>query len=247
MWEDASVKIAYEKRRTYLLGDELDGVMNYPFREAVLAYLLRQDAEAFRDILSQISENYPYPAQRSLMNLLGTHDTPRITSVLGGAEEIAPKDLDARAEFRLPPEKRRLAIRRLKLASILLFTHLGSPTVYYGDEGAMEGLEDPFNRAYFLPEEEDRETLAHYRKLAEIRRKEPVFSSSRPAFREAKGARLSLAWRRGVGLLMNAGNGKEEFELPFDAEDLLSGRRIEKGKITLAPISALLYRKAERG
>ncbi|MBR5743663.1 MAG: hypothetical protein IKX85_07625, partial [Clostridia bacterium] len=150
-------------------------------------------------------------------------------------------------EFRLPPEKRRLAIRRLKLASILLFTHLGSPTVYYGDEGAMEGLEDPFNRAYFLPEEEDRETLAHYKRLAEIRRKEPAFSSSRPVYREAKGARLSLAWRRGVGLLMNAGGGKEEFELPFDAEDLLSGRKIEKGRITLPPISALLYRKAERG
>ncbi len=247
VWEDASVKIAYGQRRTYLLGDELDGVMNYPFRDAVLAYLLKKDAEAFRNILLGISENYPFRAERSLMNLLGTHDTPRILSVLGGAEELAPKDLRKRAEYRLPPERLELAKKRLKLASLLLFTHLGSPTVYYGDEAGTEGLEDPANRSFFLPEESDAEILDWYRLLAKIREKEKVFSASRPGYREARGARLSLSWRRGVGLFMNAGEEIELFRLPFRARDLLTGKVFSEGEIPVPPLGALLYKREEEG
>ena len=243
VWEDASVKIAYGKRRTYLLGDELDGVMNYPFRNAVLAYLLEKDAAALRDTLLQISENYPYRTERSLMNLLGTHDTPRILSVLGGAEELAPEELRERAAYRLPPERRRLAVRRLKLAALLLFTHLGSPTVYYGDEGGMEGLEDPANRAFFLPEDEDREILRYYRKLAEIREAEGTFAAVRPSYREAEGPRLALSWRKDTGLFMNAGDRPEIFALPFAALDLLSGAQVPAGRVTVLPMGALLYRK----
>lgn len=246
VWEDASVKIAYGKRRTYLLGDELDGVMNYPFRNAVLSYLLEKDAGTFRDTLLQISENYPYPAERSLMNLLGTHDTPRILSVLGGAEELAPEELRERAVFRLPPERKRLARKRLELAAILLFTHLGSPTVYYGDEGGMEGLEDPANRAFFFPEDEDPEILALYRKLAKVRETVGTFSAVRPCYREAEGARLELMWREGVGLFMNAGDREEGFDLPFGARDLLSGAYLPKGRITVPPLGAVLYQKRER-
>ena len=246
VWEDASVKIAYGKRRAYLLGDELDGVMNYPFRNAVLAYLLNGDAETFRDILLQISENYPYRVERSLMNLLGTHDTPRILSVLGGAEQLAPEDLRERAVFRLPPDRRRLAEKRLKLASVLLFTHLGSPTVYYGDEGGMEGLEDPANRAFFLPEDLDRDILQWYRKLAKLRETIGTFSRARPVWREAKGVRLALSWRKGVGLFMNAGEKEEAYELPFDAKDLMTGALFRKGQMTVPPLGAFLYQKNER-
>ena len=39
VWEDASHKESYGHRRRYLLGDQLDTVMNYPFREAILRFL----------------------------------------------------------------------------------------------------------------------------------------------------------------------------------------------------------------
>ncbi|MFR3923352.1 MAG: alpha-amylase family glycosyl hydrolase, partial [Dysosmobacter welbionis] len=83
VWEDASNKIAYSKRRKYLLGDELHGVMNYPFRTALLAYLQGGDADGFREAMETLRENYPPAAFSSLMNFLGTHDTPRILTVLG--------------------------------------------------------------------------------------------------------------------------------------------------------------------
>ena len=45
VWEDASNKISYSRRRKYFHGRELHGVMNYPFRTALLNYLLDGPAE----------------------------------------------------------------------------------------------------------------------------------------------------------------------------------------------------------
>ena len=70
VWEDASNKIAYSQRRRYLLGNELHGVMNYPFRTALLAYLQGGDADDFRESMESIRENYPPAAFYNSMNFL---------------------------------------------------------------------------------------------------------------------------------------------------------------------------------
>ncbi len=59
VWEDASNKEAYGVKRRYLLGDQLDSVMNYPFREAIIAYMKGEAATTFRDRIMVILENYP--------------------------------------------------------------------------------------------------------------------------------------------------------------------------------------------
>ena len=59
VWEDASNKVAYSYRRHYFQGEELDGVMNYPFKEATLAYALGGSADSFIETVSAIVENYP--------------------------------------------------------------------------------------------------------------------------------------------------------------------------------------------
>ncbi|GHV09565.1 hypothetical protein FACS1894217_14100 [Clostridia bacterium] len=82
MWEDASSKVAYDKRRQYLLGSGLDSVMNYPFRNAVLAFLRGGDAREFVEDMEALRENYPKLAFMSLMNLIGTHDSARALTVL---------------------------------------------------------------------------------------------------------------------------------------------------------------------
>ena len=89
VWEDGSNKVAYDRRRKYLLGSETHSLMNYPFRTAALSYLLGRSedaspygAEDFREAMETIRENYPRPAFYSAMNLLGTHDTPRILTLL---------------------------------------------------------------------------------------------------------------------------------------------------------------------
>ena len=75
--------------------------MSYPFRKAAMDWLLGGDAAAFRDSMETLRENYPAPAFYSAMNFLGTHDTPRILTLLGG--EPTPESKTERAQARLTP------------------------------------------------------------------------------------------------------------------------------------------------
>ena len=168
VWEDASTKVAYSQRRKYLLGSELHGVMNYPFRTALLAYLKGGNADDFRDAMETLRENYPHDAFYSAMNFLGTHDTPRILTMLG-ADQV-PQSKDERAAFRLSPEQRKKGLALVRLAALILFTFPGSPTVYYGDEAGMEGCEDPFNRGAYPWGHEDKDLKARFSLLGQLRK-----------------------------------------------------------------------------
>ena len=169
VWEDASNKIAYSVRRRYLLGLELDSVMNYPLRSSLIGYILGGDAADFKNAMEILRENYPRDIYHSLMNALGTHDTPRILTVLGALPEEWERTKEERAGAFLPPERRALAVRRLKLAAAVLFTFPGSPTVFYGDEAGLEGFEDPFSRRGYPWGREDQELLAWYTLLGKTR------------------------------------------------------------------------------
>ena len=116
VWEDASTKIAYSQRRRYLLGRELHSVMNYPFRSALLAYLRDGDAALFCEAMETLRENYPPSAFSSAMNFLGTHDTPRILTVLGA--DVLPESREARAGYRLSPAELARGSALLRLAAL---------------------------------------------------------------------------------------------------------------------------------
>ena len=82
VWEDATTKFGFDKRRTYLLGKGLDSVMNYPFKNAVLGFVCGRDAgQTMTDILS-LCEHYPAPALDTALNFLSTHDTERALTVI---------------------------------------------------------------------------------------------------------------------------------------------------------------------
>ena len=132
VWEDGTTKVAYSKRRRYLLGGGLHGLMNYPFRTALLSYLAgTSGAEDFRDAMETIRENYPSPAFYGAMNFLSTHDTPRAVNAL-----LDPRDGD-RAELarrHFTAEQLAEGKKRLKMAAFLQFMLPGMPCIYYGDE-----------------------------------------------------------------------------------------------------------------
>jgi len=170
VWEDGSYKIAYGQRRRYLLGSETDGLMNYPFRTAAMNYLQGGDAADFVEAMETLRENYPPAAFYSCMNLLGTHDTPRILTTLGAPPKDSLPDRTQRAYFRMSDGERAFAVRRLMVGALLLYAFPGSPTVYYGDEAGMEGYEDPFNRGTFPWGNEDPVLLRHFRLLGQLRK-----------------------------------------------------------------------------
>ncbi len=84
VWEDASNKIAYSKRREYLQGYELDSVMNYPLKEAIIGYIFNGSANHLLQAVRVLINHYPKQTLDCLMNILGTHGTARILTVLGG-------------------------------------------------------------------------------------------------------------------------------------------------------------------
>ena len=183
VWEDASTKIAYGHRRSYFTAGELDSVMNYPFRTAIIDYVRGRDGgQGLKEAVMAIVENYPAEVVQCNMNLLGTHDTPRILTALvddfnGTREEMSKRRL-SRHQFDI-------AYDRLLMASFLQYTLPGSPSLYYGDEAGMEGGKDPFNRRTYPWGYENMEFVEHFKRLGRLRREHPAFRYSDIQFFQA--------------------------------------------------------------
>ena len=248
VWEDASTKVAYSRRRRYLLGRELHGVMNYPFRTSLLEYLRQERAERFQDAMETLRENYPPAAFYSAMNFLGTHDTPRVLTVLGA--DVLLESREARAGYRLSPGERDRGLRRLRLAALVLFTFPGAPTVFYGDEAGMEGFEDPFNRGAYPWGGEDRALLGWFQTLGRLRRDREALRTGCLRWLHAAGPLLAFAREteaEGLATVVNASLEEQRLTLPWPggpAEDLLTGRRFAPAEgaleLTLPPLTGLL-------
>ncbi len=255
VWEDGSTKVAYGVRRKHILGGHCDGLMNYPLRSAILSYFSGGKAEDFVSGMETIRENYPPFAFYSAMNSLGTHDTPRILTLLGAGGERRDQSRDWRANFRLEGDALRLAKERLRAAALLLFCFPGSPTVYYGDEAGMEGFEDPFNRRTYPWGHEDGELLDWFKQLGALRKTHPALRRGTIRYVAAEGPLLAFA-RADDGeeilCVCNAGDGPVTLPLPGNTASVLVGspalaplEEDEGVQITLPPRSgaALLLGK----
>ncbi len=229
VWEDGSNKIAYDQRRRYLLGRETHGLMNYPFRVAALDYLRGGRAEDFREAMETIRENYPRPAFYSAMNLLGTHDTPRVLTLLGAGEP--PEDRTARAHYRMTAEERERGLLLLRAGAVLLFAFPGSPTVYYGDEAGMEGFEDPFNRGTYPWGGEDQALINHFALLGKLRSDRLSLQVGSLHWLWAEGPVLAFSREEGVettAVILNVGEAEAQVSIPWRthlAIDVLSGQQ----------------------
>ncbi len=168
VWEDASNKVAYGEHRRYFVDGQLDGVMNYPLRTAIINFLRERDnGYGLYQTVMTIAENYPRHALLSNMNCLSTHDSARILTALmddfdGSREEKAKRKL-SRQQYDVAQE-------RLLMASFLQYTLPGTPSIYYADEAGMEGYKDPFNRRTYPWGKENMELLNHFRQLGRLRR-----------------------------------------------------------------------------
>ena len=244
VWEDATNKESYGHRRRYLLGQQLDSVMNYPFRDAVLGFLLGETGEDFINKVWNVVENYPPQTLRLLMNHIGTHDTERALTLLGG-DAMCGRGRPWQASQRMTPDQRSLAVRRMRLASLLQYALPGVPCVYYGDEAGLEGYKDPFNRGTYPWGREDTALVDWYRQLGQVRGCQPVLAEG--AFepmpwsgdlvgfvrRDAKGALLCVA---------NRGYREQVIRLPggfLEGEILVGDGTVQNGYLVLPPLSGV--------
>ena len=178
VWEDASNKSSYGRLRRYLLGKQLDSVMNYPFAGAVIDFIRDANAELFASRVMSIVENYPKEVLDVLMNHLSTHDTMRAITALAG-ENCAYRDRKWQSTHSLDEREYHYGMKLLMAASAMQFALPGVPTIYYGDEAGMQGYKDPFNRRCYPWGKENGELVEWYKKLGKIRNENRVFKDGR--------------------------------------------------------------------
>ena len=244
MWEDASNKISYGQRRRYLLGSQLDGVMNYPLGSSILAFVRNGGGQELARTVWTLMENYPPQTVAVLMNSLSTHDIPRaITALAGELFSGQGREWQAARHF-LPPDRYQSGKKKLRLASLLQYFLPGVPCLYYGDEAGLSGYRDPFNRCPYPWGQEDPELLDWFRQLGALRR---AFSSLL-----ANGDYLPVLWNRDLfcfvrrqgnrTLLVAVNRGDEPCPLllPQEPGRVLLGRT-DGGQLAAEEGAILLY------
>ncbi|WP_094603071.1 hypothetical protein SPSIL_000990 [Sporomusa silvacetica DSM 10669] len=170
VWEDASRKVAYGQLRQYFNGTELDSVMNYPFRQLVLDFMLgKKEGQVVQRELFSLYENYPKENFYATMNIIGSHDVPRILTLLAEAPLEGSQSKLGAFKHKLSPAERQLGIARLKLVVLWQMTFPGAPCVYYGDEAGLEGYSDPLNRRTYPWGQEQADLVSWYKQVIGLR------------------------------------------------------------------------------
>ncbi len=184
----------------WLAGDQLDSTMNYRFRRNITGFargaygwvddndngndsILPLKPSQFDAANRAVRDDYPPQATAAMLNLIDSHDTNRALYIL---TELGDNGLIQ-------------AKQRLELAALFQFTYIGAPTVFYGDEAAINApsrangsngpIGDPYARAPYPWTDQpgdvtvygppDQNVIAFYRKLAHLRKQHAALSSGK--------------------------------------------------------------------
>lgn len=230
VWEDASNKISYGIRREYFLGKELDSVMNYPLKDAIIDFSKTGNCEHLLKVIKEQIDHYPAMTLKVLMNILSTHDTFRLISALSD-KNVQGLSKTEMSKIKLDEAEQKLCEKRVKIASLLLYTLYGVVSIYYGDEVGMEGYADPLNRKFFEWDKVGNDLNKWFIKLGEARKKYSSFG---------KGNFVEVYCKNGIMVykmidencetLVAINNGLREIRLDFEGEllEILSNKRYLK-------------------
>lgn len=146
IWDDGSA---------WLKGDEFDAVMNYQLAKAVMKFFINKKMSIrptqFDSTLEAIRNSYPDSVDYVLQNLVDSHDTDRLESMIMNPD----RDYNSNDSPRNNPKYNvskpdAAAIQRQKLIVLFQMTYVGAPMLYYGDEAGMWGGTDPDERKPML-------------------------------------------------------------------------------------------------
>ncbi len=199
----------------FLEGDEWDTVMNYPF------YLNLIDLLADEKIsVSQFVQNLGYLKGRLhkkcyplMWNLIDSHDTARFLHLC--KDNKKKQHLAAAFQLLLP----------------------GMPMIYYGDEYAMPGANDPDCRRgmYWDEEYQDKEMFEWYKRLLQVRKAHTciVEGELAEAITRDEDETIVLIRKNGeetIALIFNCSNHTKEFKEYAQKQELLT-EKVFDGKV----------------
>ena len=172
VWEDASNKCSYGSYRDFMLGNTHDSVMGYTFRHILLDYLCGYiSAQVADSRFEGFRERYPDEAYYCMMNLVSSHDVPRIMTMLGKPAETDDREIQRGIEVDAGDYDRCAALSRMAYA--FQNAYIGASCLYYGDEVLMQGYKDPFNRRTYPWNRltaKQQENLAFFKRIAGLRK-----------------------------------------------------------------------------
>ena len=249
VWENASNKISYNKRRKYFQGTELDSVMNYPLRDAIISLIRDKNVDNFINTINIINYHYPDKVKLRLMNLLSTHDTERIITVFAG-KKLDNNDNALLSKTFLTEAEYARGVKMVKAAYTLLYFMPGIPSVFYGDEIGMEGYHDPFCRRPFKWKKTAKNPLlSWFRELGKIRTNHSAFYSDNLVIEYSDSKKFILSRRDKKEKILFALNLSGEefiFENEYEMVNLFN-KKIKKKKINVKPNGFTLLKTSTKG
>ena len=216
---------------SFLKGDELDSIMNYPFKGASVDFFAKRaiDAERFSGILASSRALYMDHINRQMWNLLGSHDTQRFLTEAGEDKG------------------------RLRLAAAFQFMYIGVPYIYYGDEIGMSGGKDPLCRGCMVWDEDrqDMDLLMFFRRLIAIRKENPELVKGDLKMEVAKDGLVAFSRRSKDERILAVFNNSDQKKklrkgIPSRAIDLYTGDTMElNGSVVILPMGFLALKVLE--
>jgi len=182
VWHDASLDKYVEHDvfdAKFLYGEQLDTVTNYQFRDFILEYVFEKDAKQVISKILRLISYYPKPSVDILWNMIGSHDTARILTILGKGKEQGEKRGFIEDNYWLKGEEKEKALKLMEIVSLIQYTLPGVPCVYYGDEVGIEGYNDPYNRAPFPWNDVNVGLLKWYIELGKMRKENVLLKSAK--------------------------------------------------------------------
>jgi glycosidase len=150
IWDDAS---------KWLAGDEYDAVMNYPFARAMVRFFIDTDGRRLKPSdfdreLATIRKEYPGEMSYVFQNLIDSHDTDRLGSMIMNPNRKYDDQNGLRNNPNYNVGKPTKTARQIqKLVLLFQMSYIGAPMIYYGDEAGMWGADDPDDRKPMLWED----------------------------------------------------------------------------------------------
>ncbi len=230
VWEDASIKSAYGVRKNYFNNGILDGVMNYPLKNGILSYIeTKNERELVRNMYTLL-DHYPKNAQYNQMNIIGSHDSRRIATLI---EEITK---DEEQQFKL-----------LKIASLLQYAFIGNPALFYADERGAKGGRAPLSRVCFPWEKVDTKEEKWYKQLGSLRKSPILRKGDFKMLFADDGVVVFEREYSGDKMIFATNLSCDDFEIEVEeAKDLLTNKKVQKQYILQPFEIAVLKVKGEK-
>ena len=234
-----------------------NSLMNYNFTYAVNDFFIADKRKVsvteFIEKLKEIDKTYPAGYLHLLQNLMGSHDTERLASLIFNPDRNYDRDANEGNPDYNPGKPAKEVYKKQKLILAFQMTYRGAPMIYYGDEVGMWGADDPHCRkpmvwddlnydneviikndgfkkgVGFYTVEQNKDILEFYKKMVQIRNNNKVLQQGDLNFLYSNDEKKSFAFERildneKIVVAFNNGSKEDNFEVPVN---ILKGHFVE--------------------